>query len=80
MSSKFNVTLFSRTYFILCDIVNPQLGSGLGSEIGLGLGLDSMRGFTISHKMKCYYPFTPCNRQLTHLIYTAEKVLPTHIR
>ena len=30
-------------------IVNPQLGSGLG------LGLDSVRGSTISHKMK-YLP------------------------
>ena len=27
-----------RKYFILWDIVNPQLGSGLGLELGLGLG------------------------------------------
>ena len=64
-----------RKYFILWDIVNPQLGSGfglglelgsglglglglglrLGSGLGLGLGLDSVRRFTISHKMK-YLP------------------------
>ena len=45
------------------NIVNPQLGSGLGlglglglgSGLGLGLGLDSVREFTISHKMK-YLP------------------------
>ena len=45
-----------RKYFILCDIVNPQLGSGLGLGLGLGLGsglgLDSVRGSTISLKMK----------------------------
>ena len=38
-----------RKYFILSDIVNPPLG------LGSGLGLDSVRGSTISHKMK-YLP------------------------
>ena len=47
-------------YFILWDIVNPQLGSGLGLVLGLGsglgLGLDSVRGsIIVSHKMK-YLP------------------------
>ena len=43
-----------RKYFILWDIVNPQLGSGLGLALGsgFGLGLDSVRWSTISHKMK----------------------------
>ena len=45
---------FIRKYFILWDIVNPQLGSGLGSGLGLGFGLDSVRGSTISHKMKYF--------------------------
>ena len=47
-SIAFQYWRFSRKYFILWDIVNPQLGSGLG--------LDSLRGSTISHKMK-YLPF-----------------------
>ena len=49
-------------------MVNPQLGSGLGLGLGLGLGsglglgleFDSVRGSTISHKMK-YLP-VPSNR------------------
>ena len=53
-----------RKYFILWDMVNSQLGLGLGlglcswlglglgSGLGLGLSLDSVRGSTISHKMK----------------------------
>ena len=44
-----------RKYFILWDIVNPQLGSWLGLGLGSGLGLDSVRRSTISHKMK-YLP------------------------
>ena len=37
-----------RKYFILWDIVNSQLGSGLGLRLGSGLGLDSVRVSTIS--------------------------------
>ena len=47
----------------MISMVNPQLGSGLGlgsvlglgSGLGLRLRLDSVRGSTISHKMK-YLP------------------------
>ena len=57
MFSGFEV--LRRKYFILWDIVNPQLESGLGLGLGLGsglvLGLDSVRGSTISHNMK-YLP------------------------
>ena len=50
-----NISKLSSGLGLGLALGNLGLGSGLGSELGLGLGLYSLRGSTISHKMK-YLP------------------------